>query len=820
MDDLTDAFVAESEEAISALNAGLLELEGDPDDEEAMDSVFRTAHTLKGNAGAMGFSTAANLAHALENLLDGMRQGDVPVTGETMDAAFAGVDEFEAMIDEVAETGEIARDPTEAVAEIERVVRETDPVDASDEAATADSESDGDTEDAESTDVEDRPADDVESTGESTDDEDPAVTADDTAGGESEDPLDAFVEEAGADERSPAATVADTAEASDSGVGETTDTDDADASDTAGDDAPPATATTDPGDEFFDPANDQMADDDTSEPTDDSAGATGESESPPTATGDEPSTQTATGDEPSTTTDDSESPFPTPTEAETEALRETAGDPDGPARHVRLSVLGGDFPEIDGSLAMDGVAGEVDVLGADPDSTAIREGDFESPVDLLVESDADPDDLAETLEGIPRIETAVAVLAGDVAADAEAVQQYREARAEATGEADGDATGDDGARVQSVRVDVDTLDTLYGLVEELVTSRIRLRGAVESGDLDNAQQELDALETATGDLQDTVMDARLVPLSTVASTLPRVVRDTARECGKEVSLETDGEDVEMDRDVLEAIGDPLIHIVRNAVDHGIEPPEIRESKGKPREGTVELSAWRSRDRVTVEVSDDGSGLDPDALRETAVERGTLDPEEAAAMSDTAARELVFEPGFSTAGEVTEVSGRGVGMDVVASTLRELDGRVEIESEPDEGTTVRLRLPVSVAIARTLFVEVGDEEFGVPVSAVEEIGRLTETRTVEGREVVPIDGELYPLVRLGDALDVAGRVEGEMLVRARSSVRQVALGVDAVAGQEEVVIKPFDGVLEGIPGLSGATVLGEGRVVPVLDVETL
>jgi two-component system chemotaxis sensor kinase CheA len=272
--------------------------------------------------------------------------------------------------------------------------------------------------------------------------------------------------------------------------------------------------------------------------------------------------------------------------------------------------------------------------------------------------------------------------------------------------------------------------------------------------------------------------------------------------------------------VLEAIGDPLVHIVRNAVDHGIEPPEVRESAGKPREGTVELRAWRSRDRVTVEVSDDGAGLDPDTLRETAVERGVVTPEEAAAMSDDAARELVFEPGVTTAGEVTEVSGRGVGMDVVASTVRELDGRVEIESDPGEGTTVRLRLPVSVAIARTLFVEVGDEEFGVPVSAVEEIGRLGETRTVEGREVVPIDDELYPLVRLGEALDVPGTVDGEMLVRARSSVRQVALGVDAVSGQEEVVVKPFDGVLEGIPGLSGATVLGEGRVVPVLDVETL
>jgi two-component system chemotaxis sensor kinase CheA len=812
MDDLTDAFVAESEEAISALNAGLLELEGDPDDDEAMDSVFRTAHTLKGNAGAMGFSTAANLAHALENLLDGMRQGDVPVTGETMDAAFAGVDEFEAMVEEVAETGEIGRDPTETVAEIERVVRETDPVDAGEESAGPGAGSDGDSEESATDTTDTTGATDTESA-----DTTEAGLAEETPAGGGETPADGGetladpTDESVAGETGPGEQSPDAAE---TGGGERSDADTSDGDsagsgtlDAAGDDTPTEAATTDPGDDFFVPADEQIADD-TSESADSSTESGGESGSSPTE-----------GASASTATDD-DSAFPVPTADETAALRETAADPDGPARHVRLSVMAGDFPEIDGSLAMDGVAGEVDVLGADPDPSAIREGDFENPVDLLVGSDAEPDELAGTLEGIPRIETAVAVVVGDAAADAEAVQQYREARAEATDDAETETTTDDGARVQSVRVDVDTLDTLYGLVEELVTSRIRLRGAVESGDLDAAQQELDALETATGDLQNTVMDARLVPLSTVASTLPRVVRDTARECGKEVSLETDGEDVEMDRDVLEAIGDPLIHIVRNAVDHGIEPPEVRESAGKPREGTVELRAWRSRDRVTVEVSDDGAGLDPDALRETAVERGTVGPEEAAAMSDDAARELVFEPGFSTAGEVTEVSGRGVGMDVVASTVRDLDGRVEIESEPDEGTTVRLRLPVSVAIARTLFVEVGDEEFGVPVSAVEEIGRLTETRTVEGREVVPIDDELYPLVRLGEVLDVPGRVEGGMMVRARSSVRQVALGVDAVAGQEEVVIKPFDGVLEGIPGLSGATVLGEGRVVPVLDVETL
>jgi two-component system chemotaxis sensor kinase CheA len=389
------------------------------------------------------------------------------------------------------------------------------------------------------------------------------------------------------------------------------------------------------------------------------------------------------------------------------------------------------------------------------------------------------------------------------------------------------SAGDDAndGDVQSVRVDVDQVDRLLNLVEGLVTNRVRLRRSVEEGaSAQVLDDDLDDLEDITGELQDTVMDIRLVPLKMTANKLPRVVRDVSRDQGKRVDFEMEGEDVEMDRTILDAISDPLVHLVRNAVDHGIEPAEEREDLEKSDTGTVRLEARRARDRVVVEVSDDGRGLDPDVLRDEAVEEGILGRDDADALSDTEARELVFHPGLSTAPEVTDVSGRGVGMDVVRSTVEDLDGEVEIESELGEGTTIRLVLPVSVAIDDVLFVECGDEEFGVPTKVVRDIGSAAAVEQHGDREVVRTDdGDETPLVRLGDALGSPGSARadgGGMLLHVRGDVRDVALHCDRVQGQQEVVVKPYDDVLGGIPGLSGATVLGEGEVVNILDVKTL
>jgi len=384
------------------------------------------------------------------------------------------------------------------------------------------------------------------------------------------------------------------------------------------------------------------------------------------------------------------------------------------------------------------------------------------------------------------------------------------------------AEGEDD-EMASIRVDIDQLDDLLNLVEGLVTQRARLRRAVESGEsLATIDQELDDVEELTGELQDTVMDIRLVPLRSTANRLPRVVRDVAREQGKQVEFEMFGEDVELDRSVLDDISDPLMHIVRNAVDHGIEYPEDREAAGKDPTGTIELRAERQRDTVLIEVEDDGRGLDPDELRESAVAEGILTDEEAADLSDEDAYDLIFNAGLSTAEEVTDVSGRGVGMDVVANAVAELDGEVDVESDPGEGTTVRLRLPVSIAISDVLFVEAGGQEYGVPLKAVEEIDRMSGVETEDGAEFVTVGDERFQVVRLADRLDAPepGTEAGGMLVRLRTGVRTIALHCDEVRGQQEVVVKPFEGVLGDVPGLTGAAVLGEGEVVNILDVNTL
>ncbi|MDS0474126.1 Hpt domain-containing protein [Natrinema sp. 1APR25-10V2] len=388
-----------------------------------------------------------------------------------------------------------------------------------------------------------------------------------------------------------------------------------------------------------------------------------------------------------------------------------------------------------------------------------------------------------------------------------------------------DRTDDDtqADEIQSVRVDVEQIDSLLTLVEGLVTSRVRLRHAADAdGDNDALETELDALSELTTDLQETVMDIRLVPLQTVTNRLPRVVRDIARDQDKEVAFEMNGENVELDRSILDRIGDPLIHLVRNAVDHGIEPPEEREEADKPREGTVEVHADRDRDRVTISVEDDGSGLDPDRLRAEAVDAGVLEESEAVDLPDEEAYELIFHPGLSTVDEVTDISGRGVGMDVVKRTIEDLDGTVAIDSEAGEGTTVTMELPVTVAIDDILFVESGGEEFGVPTKAVSDIESASALESTGEQSVLPSDDGDLPVIPLADVLETpAPGANGDgMVVRIRGDVREVALHCDRVHGQQEVVVKPFEGFMSGVPGLSGATVRGRGEVVNILDVTTL
>ncbi|WP_348613409.1 chemotaxis protein CheA [Halobaculum rarum] len=753
------AFVRESEEGITELNNSLLALESDPDDPEAMDAIFRTAHTLKGNAAAMGFGDFSGLAHAMEDLLDEVRGGDMAVSGALMDRLFEAVDLLDAMLGEIDESGDTNIDPT-GVEEDLRVLAE--------EGAEA-------------------------------------------LGSESGD---------GASEPGDAVTGSDDGDSDDDSAA------DSGGSDGEADDAGDDTAAVDPE---FDHGL-------------------------------------------------------------------SLGDDEGVYR-ARVDLGGADMPGIDAMFVLEAVEDGFGGMACDPDREAIEEGEFEGTFDLYVVADAgatveagvDAVSQVESVEvsavdpapgddagtganetGIDANETGIDAneTGTDAVDDAGTDDTGDAAEAGSGGDDDGeDSEDDDDSRsssgsggsggsntsssdnISSVRVDVEQLDDLYGLVEQLVTSRIKLRREMEEAAIDS--DNLDELDKISTNLQDTVMDMRLIPLSAVVDTFPRLVRDLARDQSKDVNFDIDGRDIELDRTILTEIRDPLVHILRNAVDHGIESPEEREAAGKDPTGTIELRADRERDHVTIVVEDDGGGIEADALREKAVEKGVKSRAEVEAMSDAEARELVFHPGFSTNDEVTDVSGRGVGMDVVRTTVKDLDGSVTLDSTPGEGTRFEIKLPVTVAIVRVMFVEVDGVEYGVPIKNIAEVSRADGIDVAHGDEIVRHDDDIYPVVRLREVLGTAGAAAGGgagsaladggseversrsrddgtgddsdedgMLLRIHEEKRPVALHCDDVLHQEEVVVKPLEGILSGIPGLSGTAVLGDGDVVSILDVETL
>jgi two-component system chemotaxis sensor kinase CheA len=493
-------------------------------------------------------------------------------------------------------------------------------------------------------------------------------------------------------------------------------------------------------------------------------------------------------------------------------------DIDDQLAYVEVDLGGTDMPGVDAMFAMESVEEVFDLVATDPDRTDIEDGNYEDTFGIYLETD-DLGRVDAELDTVGQIDDiAVEDVTDEVLADSTTSSSG------AGGDGEDEHSVDE---IKSVRVDVDQLDDLHGLVEQLVTSRIKLRRAVEDENMDSAEETLNELDKITGSLQNTVMDMRLIPLKKVVGKFPRMVRDLSRELGKEVNFEIEGEEIELDRTILTEISDPLMHIIRNSLDHGVEAPETRVENGKPRQGTVTLRASRERDHVVIQVEDDGAGLDVDGIKKTAIENNVRDAEELEMMDNSEIYDLVFHPGFSTTDEVTDTSGRGVGMDVVHDTVTRLDGSVDVSSTPGEGTTVSLRLPVTMAIVKVLFVQVGDEEYGVPIKNVDEITRTDEIQQVNGREVIKHSNEIYPIVDLGDTFSVPKRATtdggtegGEMLVRIRESERQIALRCDAVNAQEEVVVKPLEGILSGTPGLSGTAVLGDGNIVHILDVVTL
>ncbi|TFZ45456.1 chemotaxis protein CheA [Stenotrophomonas maltophilia] len=375
----------------------------------------------------------------------------------------------------------------------------------------------------------------------------------------------------------------------------------------------------------------------------------------------------------------------------------------------------------------------------------------------------------------------------------------------------------------TVRVDTKRLDAIVNLIGELVLSRNRLktlRARLRDEELDRAVSTLDI---ATARLQSAVMRTRMQPVGKVFSRFPKVARDVARSLKKEVDLELIGAETELDRNLVEALADPLVHLVRNAIDHGVEMPELREAQGKPRMGHVRLSAQQEGDYVSIEVQDDGAGIDPEKLRAKAREKGLIDPEAAARLSSEECLHLVFLPGFSTKQQVTDISGRGVGMDVVQSRIRELSGQIQIQSELGRGSRFLIRVPLTLAILPTLLVQAGEDVYALPLARVMEVLHAPRTSLgwFDGRAVLDRRSHTLPLVDLRQWLDVTPAASPLLtIVVLQAGEARFGLVVDQVRGREEVVIKPLPKALRGLAGYAGATLIGDGRMALILDVDGL
>lgn len=381
---------------------------------------------------------------------------------------------------------------------------------------------------------------------------------------------------------------------------------------------------------------------------------------------------------------------------------------------------------------------------------------------------------------------------------------------------------------QTIRVDVSRLDSLVNLVGELVLSRNMLSQI--AGELENkfeneylVEQLLvatNAIGMNTTELQLAIMKTRMIAIGKVFNKFPRVVRDIARDTGKEIELIISGEETELDKQVIESIGDPLLHMIRNSCDHGVETPEVRLSKGKPRMGTVNLSAYHEGNHVVIEIKDDGAGMDPDKLKRKAIEKGVITVDEANNMDDKQAFSLIFKAGFSTAEKITNISGRGVGMDVVRTNIEKLNGIITIDSKINEGSTFYLKLPLTLAIIQALLVEVAGETFAIPLASVVETVRITneEIHSFEGREVLKLRDRVLSLIRLDEAFALDELEQDEIyVVVVALAEKQLGFIVDKLIGQEEIVIKSLGDYLGGNPGIAGATITGDGRVRLILDV---
>ncbi|MBC7241214.1 MAG: chemotaxis protein CheA [Anaerolineae bacterium] len=649
MSEYKDLFLSESQEHLQAMNQHLLALEQRPDDEEAMNSVFRAAHTLKGMASTMGYEQMAGLAHALEDLLDAVRQRRLLPSPAWFDLAFGAADALQTLLNDIAG------------------------------------------------------------------DQPPSIDAEGWV-----ERLRSFLTRGQPQEAGPAAPAAPTA-----GL---------------------------------------------------------------------------------------------------------PGAPAGPAGLIRLKIFLDANSSLKGARAysllrqLEELGRVVDSMPHADDLTRIDWG-TELVVFLLTELPAEQ--IVEVLRAAPDV---VHVEAHSTVETAEpAGEPARSTAAEAPVPSAPGAPPAEAAGAGMVRIRLQHLDHLLNLVGELVISRSRLWQAAEQNPTPALMEALEDQTRLLNELRDAVLASRLVPIGQIFDRFPRMVRDLLKQQGKEARFIIEGRDMELDRAVVERLSDPLLHLLRNAVDHGLEPPAERLAAGKPAEGLIRLSARPEQDMAVIEVSDDGRGLNREIIEQTAVARGIITPEQLHEMTDEQVFLLICDPRFSTNASVTQVSGRGVGMSVVKQAMDELRGELEILSRPGKGTTFRLRLPITIALTEALLVQAGPDQYAIPLNYInrlvevghERIGFLGNKRVLNLERTIPLLSLPELLGTFSPAGPANGSTNGRAYVILTGRGRQeVGVLVDRVLGKDEIVVKPLKGILRSVPGLAGATILGDGRVVLILDLANL
>ncbi len=685
-----EMFLEESQDHLQSLNDRLLDLEKDPEDSDAINEIFRSAHTLKGMSATMGYTTVAELTHDMENVLDLIRNEKLKADEDVIDVLFKCVDSLQQMVDNI---------------------------------------SNGESEDA-------------------VDVQDLITKLNDIVNGGSSAP------------------------AADSGAAST-----------------PAPAA-DPGISLDDVDEDVL---------------------------------------------------------------KKAKDSGMNILYIKVTLADTCvLKTVRAYMVMSALDDLGNVIKSDPSAEDLEQEKFDFSFKLIFITDADEKKVEETLLGISEIasvdishvEPGEKVVGATPAAAAPAAPAPAPAAAlaaappapvaaskpvstkPAPAKKPASAAHHENKAAQTVRVGIEKLDALMNLVGELVINKTRLEQIGSTHRIPELVETVEQMDRVTGDLQSIVMKVRMVPVGQVFNRFPRVVRDLAKELNKEVNLTIEGEDTELDRTVIDEIGDPLVHLIRNSMDHGVEHPDERVAKGKPAVGQVGLIARHEGNSVIIMVTDDGAGIDPDIVKGKALEKGIITQEDADNMTDAEAIRIIFLPGFSTSDVITDVSGRGVGMDVVKTTIEALGGVIDVETKKDEGSVFKIKLPLTLAIIQALLVEVQTEIYAIPLASIDSTINIThdDIKTIQNKETIVIRGEIIPIVRLDQALNVP-RVDDKAseeiyVVIVHIGNKKCGIMVDKLIGQQEIVIKALGKLLSGIKVISGATVLGNGQIALILDVATL